>query len=180
MTNLSSCLDAGLAEFRRYKSLGEAAMAQVADDQLTWALDPESNSIAIIVKHLAGNMRSRWTDFLTSDGETPDRNRDTEFEAPPASRDELMRLWESGWHSVFAALEPLKDADLARTVYIRGEAHSVAQAIMRQVAHYAHHVGQIVFLAKHFQSSGWKSLSIPRGKSAEFNVKAFGTQTGKP
>ncbi|MGH9454761.1 MAG: DUF1572 family protein [Terriglobia bacterium] len=175
-----SCLEAGLAEFRRHKSLGEAAIAQVTDDQLTQALDAESNSIAIIVKHLAGNMRSRWTDFLTSDGEKPDRSRDTEFESAPATRDELMQLWESGWHCVFTALEPLKEADLARTVYIRSEAHSVAQAILRQVAHYAHHVGQIVFLAKHFQSAHWKSLSIPRGKSAEFNLRAVGTDTGKP
>ena len=175
-----SCLEACVAEFRRYKSLGEAAIAQVTDDQLTQALDAESNSIAIVVKHLAGNMRSRWTDFLTSDGEKPDRNRDTEFESAPATRDDLLQLWESGWHCVFSALEPLQEVDLARTVYIRGEAHSVAQAILRQVAHYAHHVGQIVFLAKHFRSAHWKSLSIPRGKSTEFNSKVFGTETGKP
>ncbi len=174
-----SCLEASLAEFRRYKSLGEAAIAQVTEAQLTQALDAESNSIAVIVKHLAGNMRSRWTDFLTSDGEKPDRNRDTEFESAPATRAEITQLWESGWQCVFAALEPLKDADLTRTVTIRGEAHSVAQAIVRQVAHYAHHVGQIVFLAKHFQSSNWKSLSIPRGKSAEFNLKVSGAQPSR-
>lgn len=180
MPSSSSCFEACLAEFRRYKSLGEAALAQVTDAQLAQALDAESNSIAVIVKHLAGNMRSRWTDFLTTDGEKADRNRDAEFEAEPTNRDELMRLWESGWHCLFAALAPLKDADLARTVTIRGEAHSVAQAILRQVAHYANHVGQIVFLAKHFQSTNWRSLSIPRGKSAEFNLKVSGARVNKP
>jgi len=159
------------AQFRSFKAMGERAMAQVTDDQLQVALDPESNSIAVIVKHLAGNMRSRWTDFLTSDGEKPDRNRDTEFEAPPATRAALMELWESGWRSVFSALEPLTDADLSRTVYIRNEPHSVMQAINRQIAHYACHVGQIVFLAKHLASSKWTSLSIPRGKSAEVNAR---------
>ena len=146
-------------------------MAQVTDDQLRVTLDPESNSIAIIVKHMAGNMRSRWLNFLTSDGEKPDRNRESEFEAPPVTRTELMQLWEAGWNYVFSALEPLTDADLARTVYIRTEPYTVFEAIHRQIAHYAYHVGQIVFLAKHFQSSRWKSLSIPRGRSAEFNLK---------
>ncbi len=157
--------------FRQIKSLAERAMAQVSDDQLTQTLDAESNSIAVIVKHLAGNMRSRWTDFLTTDGEKPDRNRDSEFEAPPFTRAALMETWESGWSCVFAALEPLMETDLKRTVYIRAEPHSVMQAINRQIAHYAGHVGQIVFLAKHFRSSEWKSLSIPRGKSADFNLK---------
>jgi len=156
---------------RQYKSMAEQAIEQVSDDDLTRALDPESNSIALIVKHMAGNMRSRWTDFLASDGEKPDRNRDTEFEAPPATRAAVMTTWESGWKLVFAALEPLTDADLGRTVYIRAEPHSVMQAINRQVGHYACHIGQIVFLAKHFRSSEWKSLSIPRGKSAEFALK---------
>ncbi|MBI3669476.1 MAG: DUF1572 family protein [Acidobacteria bacterium] len=160
-----------LAILRQYKSLAEAAIAQVGDEQFTLTLDAESNSIAIIVKHMAGNMRSRWTDFLTTDGEKPDRNRDSEFEAPPSTRAELMPLWESGWQCVFGALERLSDADLTFTVYIRTEPHSVMQAIDRQIAHYAYHVGQIVFLAKHFQSKNWKSLSVPRGKSAEFNAK---------
>ena len=164
-------MTASLNEFRRYKALGERAMAQLTDDQLQVALDPESNSIALIVKHLAGNMRSRWMDFLTTDGEKPDRNRDSEFEAPPATRDELMRLWEQGWNYVFGALQPLTDADLDRTVRIRTEPYAVHDAIERQIAHYAYHVGQIVFLAKHFLSSEWKSLSIPRGKSNEFNAR---------
>jgi len=167
----TSYIEDSLSLLRQYKSLAERAMAQVNDEQLTRALDPESNSIAIIVKHMAGNMRSRWTDFLTSDGEKPDRNRDSEFEAPPSTRAELMETWESGWRCLLAALEGLTDADLARTVYIRTEPHSVTQAINRQIAHYACHVGQIVFLAKHLRSSPWKSLSIPRGKSAGFNLK---------
>ena len=147
----TSYLRDSLSLFRYYKKLAERAMEQVADEQLTAALDGEMNSIAIIVKHLAGNMRSRWTDFLNSDGEKPDRKRDTEFENPPATRAALMRLWEEGWACVFTALEPLSDADIERTVVIRGEPHSVMQAINRQIAHYAYHCGQIVFLAKHLQ-----------------------------
>ena len=154
---------------RYYKSLAERAMEQVSDEHLFSALDPEANSIAVIVKHIAGNMRSRWTDFLTSDGEKPDRNRDGEFVAPPESRAALMELWETGWRAMFQALEPLKNEDLSRTVYIRGEAHSVMQAINRQVAHYANHVGQIVLLAKHFAQDHWQSLTIPRNRSAAFN-----------
>ena len=164
----TSYLADALAILRTYKKQGEAAMAQVKDECLTAVLDPESNSIATIVKHLAGNMRSRWTDFLTTDGEKPDRERDAEFESPPAARAEVLAAWESGWKCVFDALEALTDADLGRTVYIRGEAHSVMQAINRQMGHYAAHIGQIVLLAKHYQSSDWKSLSIPRGKSKEF------------
>lgn len=160
-----------LAVFRYYKTLGERAMAQASDDQLTRCLDVESNSIAVIVKHMSGNMRSRWTDFLTSDGEKPDRDRDSEFEAPATTRAEILKQWEAGWRRVFDALEPLTDGQLSRAVAIRGEPHSVMQAINRQIAHYSYHVGQIVFLAKHFQSSNWKSLSIPRGESTEFNRK---------
>ena len=158
-----------IAVFGYYKKLAERAMAQVSNEQLFTAIDPEANSIAIIVKHMAGNMRSRWTDFLTSDGEKPNLHRDSEFEHPPASRAELMDLWESGWACLFSALQPLTDVDLSRTVTIRGEAHSVMQAINRQLAHYPHHVGQIVLLAKHFAGERWQSLSVPRGQSAEFN-----------
>lgn len=157
--------------FRYYKKLADHAIEQVPDEGLFATLDPESNSIAIIVKHLTGNMRSRWIDFLTSDGEKPDRNRDTEFEAPPATRAELLAMWESNWKIVFDALSPLTDSDLGRTIYIRGEAHSVMQAINRQMGHYAYHVGQIVYLAKHFSGQGWKALTVPRNKSAEFNAK---------
>jgi uncharacterized damage-inducible protein DinB len=157
--------------FRYYKKLGERAMAQCPDEGLFTTLDQESNSIAIIVKHMAGNMRSRWTDFLTSDGEKPDRKRDTEFEEPPQTRAALQESWERGWKYLFDALEPLTDADLARTVTIRTEPHSVMQAINRQIAHYSHHIGQIVFLAKHLttQATGkWDSLSVPRGQSKQF------------
>ncbi len=146
-------------------------MAQVSDEQLVATLDDGMNSIAQIVKHMAGNMRSRWTEFLTTDGEKPDRDRDSEFVAPPATRGELMDSWEHGWQILFAALEPLSDFDLGRTVTIRGEAHSVMQAINRQIAHYAFHVGQIVFLAKHLAGTNWKALTVPKGKSAEFNRK---------
>jgi hypothetical protein len=158
-----------LALFRQYKKLADRAMEQVTDQELFTVLDPESNSIAVIVKHLSGNVRSRWTDFLTSDGEKPHRNRDGEFVDPPASREALLEAWEDGWSRVFEALEPLVEADLVRTVTIRGEAHSVMQAINRQVAHYAMHVGQIVMLAKHLTGSRWQSLSVPRNRSAEFN-----------
>lgn len=148
-------------------------MAQLSDEQLLATIDQESNSVAIIVKHMAGNMRSRWTDFLTTDGEKPDRDRDSEFERPPATRAALMALWEEGWDRVFTALGPLTDADLGRTITIRGEAHSVMQAINRQVAHSSYHAGQIVFLAKHLKSTDWKCLSVPRGQSAEYHQRVL-------
>ena len=146
----TSYLEDSLEIFRYYKKLAERAMAQVSDEQLFATLDAEANSIAIVVKHMAGNMRSRWTDFLSSDGEKPTRDRDSEFVDPAPTRAALMADWEDGWACVFSALEPLTDDDLDRTVTIRGEAHSVMQAINRQVAHYPHHIGQIVLLAKHF------------------------------
>ncbi len=167
----TSYLRDSLSLFRNYKTLAERAMAQVTDEQLFAVLDGEMNCIAIIVKHMAGNMRSRWMDFLTSDGEKADRKRDTEFENPPKTRAALMTLWEDGWNNVFNALEPLSDVDLDRTVGIRGEPHSVMQAVNRQIAHYAYHCGQIVFLAKHLQATQWKPLTVPRGKSEEFNQR---------
>lgn len=167
----ASYLKDSLAIFRQYKKLAEGAVAQLTDQQLLAVLDPEMNSIAMIVKHIAGNMRSRWTDFLISDGEKPDRNRDSEFSDPPRNRRELLDLWENGWNCLFAALSPLSDDDLGRTVKIRGEAHTVMQAINRQIAHYAYHCGQIVFLAKHLQHEDWKCLSVPRGQSASFNQR---------
>jgi hypothetical protein len=169
----TSYLEDSLSLFRYYKKLGEDAIAQVSDEQLFVALDEEMNSIAIVVKHMTGNMRSRWTDFLTTDGEKANRYRDSEFVDAPARREDLLLLWNDGWKLVFEALEPLTDADLERKVAIRGEPHSVMQAINRQIAHYAYHCGQIVFLAKHFKSSEWKSLSVPRNKSAEFNRKVL-------
>jgi hypothetical protein len=162
-------LEEARRQMRGYKRMGEGAMAQLRDDDFFLTLDPESNSVAILVKHLAGNMRSRFTDFLTSDGEKPDRFRDHEFEVSGATtRADVMRWWDEGWACVAGAIEALKPEDVMRTVTIRGEPHTVLQAINRQIAHYAGHIGQIVFLAKHLRSSEWKTLSIPRGKSEEF------------
>jgi uncharacterized damage-inducible protein DinB len=169
----TSYLKDALEVFRYYKKLAERAMAQLPDEHCFTALDEESNCIAIIVKHMAGNMLSRWTDFLSSDGEKPDRRRDTEFEDPPATREALLALWEAGWACLFAALEPLTDADLSRRITIRGEAHSVMQAINRQLAHYPYHCGQIVFLAKHLNHAEWKALTVPRGKSQEFTRRVL-------
>jgi len=159
--------------FRYYKKLGDRAMAQCPDEGLFAALDAESNSIAIIVKHLTGNMRSRWTDFLTADGEKPDRNRDAEFEQPPGTRAELLNLWEGGWKYLFDALGSLKESEMTLKVLIRTEPHSVMQAINRQIAHYAYHVGQIVFLAKHLTTKKigkWDSLSVPRRQSKQYSA----------
>jgi hypothetical protein len=167
----TSYLEDSLELLRYYKKLADRAMDQVTEEQLYETLDGEANSIAVIVKHMAGNMRSRWTDFLTSDGEKPDRDRDSEFVDPPATRAALLQIWEDGWARVFAALEPLSDADMGRTITIRGEAHSVMQAINRQLGHYANHIGQIVLLAKHFARDRWQTLSVPKNKSAEFNKK---------
>jgi hypothetical protein len=170
-------LEEARRQFRGHKRLGEGAMAQLRDEELFVMLDKEANSIAILVKHLAGNMRSRFTDFLSSDGEKPDRNRYQEFELTKnATRADLMRCWEEGWACVFAAIDSLKPQDVTRTVFIREEPHSVLQAINRQIAHYAYHCGQIVFLAKHLRSSEWKSLSVPRGMSEEFNRRMMEKQ----
>ncbi len=165
----TSYLEDSLSLFRYYKNLVERAIAQLSDEELLQSPDPESNSIAVIVKHMAGNMQSRWPDFLTTDGEKPGRDRDAEFEDPPATRESLLAMWETGWRCFFSELEPLTDADLGRTVTIRGEPHSVMQCINRQLAHYSYHCGQIVFLAKHLRSTDWKTLTIARRQSAEFN-----------
>ena len=167
----TSYVDDSVDLLRHYKTLAERAMDQITDEQLYATLDGEMNSIAVVVKHMAGNMRSRWTDFLTTDGEKPDRDRDGEFVNPPATREALLQVWEDGWRLVFQALERLSDSDLGRTVTIRGEAHSVMQAVNRQMAHYANHVGQIVLLAKHFARERWQSLTVPRNRSTEFNRK---------
>lgn len=164
------------AQFRKLQALADGAMAQVGDDDLFAALDAESNSIALVVKHMSGNMRSRWTDFLTTDGEKPDRRRDAEFLLEGGDdAASLRRRWEDGWTLLFGVLAGLRDGDLDRTVTIRGEPHTVMQAMHRQVSHYAYHVGQIVLLAKHRAGGRWKSLSIPRGKSAEFEVAKDGS-----
>jgi hypothetical protein len=173
----SQYIEEARRQMRGYKRMGDGAMAQLRDDDFFLTLDPEANSIAILVKHLAGNMRSRFTDFLTSDGEKPDRFRDREFEVSGATtRDDVMRWWDEGWACVLSTIEALKPEDVMRTVTIRGEPHTVLQAINRQIAHYAAHIGQIVFLAKHLRSSEWKTLSIPRGKSEEFKDFKAGAQ----
>ena len=159
-------------EFRRTKSLADGALAQITLKQFFAAPSEGDNSIAVIVKHVGGNLLSRWTDFLTSDGEKPGRNRDVEFEITASDTQQaLMQQWESGWAALFSALEPLGDADLERTVTIRGEPLTVLQAINRQLTHYSYHVGQIVYVAKHHAGSSWRTLSVAKGKSAEFNVK---------
>lgn len=164
-------LEDSIASLRAYKKLADKALDQLNEDEFFITLDEEANSVAIIMKHMAGNMFSRWSDFLTTDGEKPDRNRDMEFVIrPKTSKDDVLAYWEQGWQRVFDALEPLSAADLGKKVLIRGEEHTVIQAINRQLMHYANHIGQIVFLAKHFRSSEWKSLSIPRNRSAEFNA----------
>lgn len=160
-----------LQTFRDYKKLAERAFAQISDEDFFRALDEESNSIAVNMKHMAGNMFSRWTDFLTTDGEKPERDRDIEFVMlPGTTKDEMVSYWDRGWTCVFDAVEPLQPEDLMRTIRIRGQDHTVMQAINRQIAHYAYHVGQIVYLAKHFKSSDWQSLSVPRNRSADFNA----------
>jgi hypothetical protein len=171
----SAYLEEVRRSMRGHKRLAEGAVAQVSDDELFHQLDAEANSIAVIMKHISGNQRSRFTDFLTTDGEKPDRYRDTEFEilARP-SREELMRKWEEGWSIVFATLDSLKPKDFSRTVTIRGEPHTIIQALNRANAHYAYHVGQIVLLAKHLRGVEWKTLSIARGQSTEYEKKAIG------
>ena len=149
-------------QFEKMKQLAEGAIAQVTDDQLLVSLDPESNSLAVIMKHMAGNLRSRFTDFLSTDGEKPNRNRDGEFEVDKATREQILADWESGWKVLFATLQTLTADDLLRDVFIRAERHSVIQALDRQLTHHSYHVGQIVFLAKHLRSEEWKTLSLPR------------------
>ncbi len=157
-------------EFKRLKSLADGAIAQISDEQFFAVPAAGDNSVAVIVKHVGGNLVSRWTDFLTSDGEKPGRDRDTEFRIEvDDTREHLLQLWTRGWTALFATLEPLGDADLARTVTIRGEPLTVLQAVNRQLTHYAYHVGQIVYVAKHHCGAEWRTLSIPLGRSAEFN-----------
>jgi Protein of unknown function (DUF1572) len=182
MTDIAThYLEEAHRQLRGHKRMAESAMAQLHDEELFETLDPESNSVAILVKHLAGNMRSRFTDFLTSDGEKPDRFRDREFElSSSTTRAEVMTWWEEGWGIVFAAIEALKPEDVMRTVTVRGQPHTVLQAINRQIAHYAQHIGQIVLLCKHLRASEWKTLSIPRGKSEEFKIASPKTDRGLP
>jgi uncharacterized damage-inducible protein DinB len=164
-------LDESFRTFRGYKRMADAALVQISNEEFFRLLDPEANSIALLVKHIAGNLRSRWTDFLTTDGEKPDRHRDQEFElASGNTREDLMRGWDRAWGTTLTTLQSLKPEDVLRVITIRGEPHTVVQAISRSVAHMAHHIGQIVLLAKHLRGAEWKTLSIPRGKSAEYNA----------
>jgi len=163
-----------LSSFRNAKKLAERAIEQVSDKEFFATIDEEANSIALIVKHVAGNLRSRWTDFLTTDGEKPDRDRDTEFEVIADTRESLMQFWEDGWQILFDSLEPLTEEDFSKTVTIRSEPHSIVEAINRQLTHYSYHVGQIVLLAKHFRSNEWKTLSIAKNRSADFNREKSG------
>lgn len=172
----SPILETAIGELRKVKRLADQAIAQLDDAQLRARLDPESNSVAVIMRHMAGNMRSRWTDFRTTDGEKPDRQRDQEFEDAEFDRAQLLAEWDEGWQRVFSALEPLTDHELGETVYIREEPHTIFQAVVRQVVHYAGHAYQILFLAKHLKGGDWKSLSIPRGQSEEFNQRMLARQ----
>ena len=168
-------------QFHKLKSLGDKALAQVRDEDLLVTLDPESNSLAILIQHMAGNLLSRWTDFLNSDGEKPNRDRDSEFVLVSTTRAELMARWEEGWRCLFQAVAALSEEDLAMTVLIRAEPHSVIKAINRQLTHYGYHIGQIVFLAKHFASDHWQTLSVPRGGSVAFNSAKLGAaKLGRP
>ena len=164
-------IDSVKNQFKQYKTMAEKAIDQVPDDKIDWQYNPETNSIAIIVKHLAGNMRSRFTDFYTSDGEKKWRNRDSEFENEKLSREKLKALWDEGWDCLFQVLNGLSAADLSKVIVIRNEEHTVVEAINRQLTHYASHIGQIIFIAKMIQDNQWKTLSIPRNKSQEFNTK---------
>jgi hypothetical protein len=166
---LQNYLSDAIQSFRNYKKLAERALEQVTDEEFFRQIDEESNSLAIIVKHIAGNLKSRWTDFLTSDGEKDFRNRDSEFIAEGDTRESLMQFWEEGWNCLFVALEPLKVEDFEKTITIRQQPHTICEAINRQLTHYAYHIGQITFLAKHFRAAEWKSLSVPKNKSAQFN-----------
>lgn len=162
-------LPSSIRIFKQYKELADKAIAQVDEAGIHWKPEPESNSIYLVMKHMSGNMQSRWTDFLTSDGEKPWRNRDREFEDDIVSKAAAIEYWEKGWTCLFSAIDPLTEDDLKKIVYIRNEAHSVLEAINRQIAHYAYHVGQIVYIAKAYRSEAWQTLSIARGKSQEFN-----------
>jgi len=166
-------------QLRKLKGQADKAVAQIADEDLFALIDPDANSIAIVMKHITGNMRSRWRDFLTTDGEKPDRNRDTEFEQDAGdTRDKVLSRWDEAWTLVLDTLSSLTPEDLDKTVFVRGEAHSVLEAINRQMTHYAAHVGQIVLLAKHFSGPSWESLSIPKGKSRDFDVSKAGSRYG--
>ena len=166
-------------QFAYYKSLGEKTFEQLTDEQLYWQYNPESNSIAMIVKHMAGNMISRWTDIFTTDGEKPTRNREAEFTPSTPTRQTITETWEQGWQCLFDTLDKLTADDLDKIIYIRNQGHTVMEAINRQLAHYPYHVGQIVFLGKMLCDENWHSLSIPRGQSENYNADKFAKEKRK-
>ncbi|WP_207428831.1 DUF1572 family protein [Pedobacter sp. SYSU D00535] len=170
---MQAYLKSAITQFEYYKDLGEKTISRLDDEQLFYQFNEESNSIATIVKHLSGNMRSRWTDFLSSDGEKEWRNRDQEFENDIQNREELLRVWEAGWNCLLLSVRSLQEEDLEKTVLIRNEPHAVIEAINRQLAHYPYHIGQIVFIGKALLNEKWESLSIPRGNSHQFNDAMF-------
>jgi len=171
-------LDSAKRQFRMYKQLGEKSMAQMSDEQLNWQANDDTNSVAMIVKHMWGNMMSRWTDFLTTDGEKPWRQRDAEFENDLTGREQIMAKWEEGWQCLFDALDIVTDNDLDKIIYIRNEGHTILEAVNRQISHYCYHVGQIVYVAKVVSSENWQSLSIPRNQSAAYNNEKFAQEKG--
>lgn len=176
----SPILDTTLSELRKVKQLADQAIGQLDDAQLWTRIDPESNSVGVLMRHMAGNMRSRWTDFRTTDGEKPDRQRDQEFEDVTIGRTELLAEWEDGWQRVFGALSSITDADLGDTIYIREEPHTIYRAIVRQIVHYAGHTYQMLAIGKHLKGSGWATLSVPRGQSDEFNRRMLAAQRARP
>lgn len=176
MKSYTECV---VKQFKYYRTLGEKAMEQLKEDQLFYQYNEESNSIAILVNHIAGNMLSRFTDFLTADGEKPWRNRDAEFTNPFKTKEELMERWNAGWDCLLHTLENLSEQDLEKIVYIRNDGHTVVEAINRQLAHYPYHIGQLVFIAKMLKNQDWQTLSIARNKSVEFNDKKFSTEKGR-
>tara|TARA_R110002167_G_scaffold51470_10_gene148923 strand:+ start:686 stop:1213 length:528 start_codon:yes stop_codon:yes gene_type:complete len=173
MDHSENFMDSALFEFKRYKALGDKTFSQLSSEEILWTLNHGDNSISLIVKHMVGNMLSRWTNFMTADGEKPWRNREAEFEGPYGSKSEMLRAWEQGWQCLFDALATINSANFNTLVLIRNEEHTVMEAMLRQLAHYANHVGQIVMLGKMIKGKDWVSLSIPRGGSEAFNKKKF-------
>lgn len=174
MSSTTNFIESVRFEFKRQKALGEKTFVQLSDEEIHWQNGSEDNSIAIIVKHMAGNMLSRWTNFLTEDGEKTWRHRETEFEKPPTSKTEMIAVWEKGWQCLFNALDSVNEENFDQKIKIRNEEHSIMEAIHRQLAHYANHIGQIVYLGRMIKGKDWQSLSIPKGGSANFNKKMFG------